>query len=854
MDPSSKPAASTGPRRSASWRDPPTTQSPVPPLSAPPLNASGSTAPRFMMRRSGGGKMTPIHKQPSANGHSPITYEAARPLTNGVKARPSFHDILKIRSDIDSSDSSTSWSFNSTSQNRVEKRRQSAEADGNPNAKRTKDANPTIIVGGNSTTDYIPPHLTTAPDGRKYCHFKTRDGSLLDTYGAIIPGGYTTDVFSEKPWPCPVVDCNTSFSDLPGLGHHFKREHWSATFHDNNDGTLTKKGTYGNKSPTSCAIVITQEKPKTYATAVATAIKLVLSDPQPAAPSADVPDDESSRDSDCDGDLFEVSDHSSPQPSGHISRPEGPRSGSGGSSDRSSDGSSDEDSGPIEEHGTGFSDLPDKSWGNSPPDQAAPRSTQQRSAMETSAAAAPAPPSRAMGLQTVAKSKNGDFSAPMPANLDLMWKYIQQFTVVHRGEIPEKMYVRDFLNLRRLRALEWNDAWIASHRFKDSVPRDVSSMIMQITGPYAPDPCTRCKGGHGPYKGCVTMPPDAPVHPQFMIYGCANCVYHGRQTHCSLRAQSKKEAAERFPHLDPAKVRGEVYSAANAAASRLSAQSKQKAKAAREAQKTTSRVEKPQARETEESLSLAAAAAVAAAEWPTRSRTAKAPNYNLKDLSRSSWHRVGAPSRSASAAEEATEAAKGPDEVNAGTPMDGVEAPAPVLPTRDRLIQDSDKTPTQGKSVSEGQGRETGPNRRENHAAGRRDIGRDMVPSGSGLGGTLEMDDWEFGPGVISGNEDGSDDIAFSSAYLTGQKLVPVAHGVSCRVEFLKPGCSLSLSPETRCTRMCTILAGKVRVQIGDATFSIGFGGNVKIRPGASAVLQNRLYIDAYLQIISVAE
>lgn len=83
---------------------------------------------------------------------------------------------------------------------------------------------------------------------------------------------------------------------------------------------------------------------------------------------------------------------------------------------------------------------------------------------------------------------------------------------------------------------------------------------------------------------------------------------------------------------------------------------------------------------------------------------------------------------------------------------------------------------------------------------------------------------------------------------------MPVAHGVSCRVEFVKPGCSLSLSPDARCTRMCTIIAGRVRVQSGDMTFSIGFGGNVKILPGVSAVLQNRLYIDAYLQIMSVPE
>lgn len=82
--------------------------------------------------------MTPINKQPSTNGNSPSKYEATRPLTNGVKPRSSLRDILEIKSDIDGSYRRTSWSFTSTSQNHGEKRQNSAEAEGHPNAKRTK--------------------------------------------------------------------------------------------------------------------------------------------------------------------------------------------------------------------------------------------------------------------------------------------------------------------------------------------------------------------------------------------------------------------------------------------------------------------------------------------------------------------------------------------------------------------------------------------------------------------------------------------------------------------------------------------------------------------------------------------
>ncbi|KAL8380814.1 hypothetical protein RB595_005213 [Gaeumannomyces hyphopodioides] len=877
MATTNKPAAPAGAQWNAPTAQPPLdTDSPaslamakaLPQTSVPspkvavPADALGSTSdtgkasasgPRFMMRRSGGGKMTPINKPPSANGT--IKYEDKRQSTNGDKHHSSSFDIFKVKSDIGQDDRSASWSFSSASQSYGEKRRKSVEAEGYPNPKRAKDINGTIVVSENSTNGYIPPHLTTTVDGRKYSQFKASNDGLEDTHGAIIPGGYTTIAHLEKPWPCPVIDCMTLFSSLRHLGHHFKEEHRATTFHDNNDGTLVKKGTYGNKSATSYAIVVTQEKPKIYTAGLANAINIALSESRPNAPSVDGVDDDSSHDSEDDG--FDIiSDDGS--------------SRSLGGKSHVSDDSGESPNGDLVSPGerrTGC--LPDlRTVPSREPhtDPATSRSTRQPFATEAPAAvddAGPAVSPKATGTEVVVKPNNGDFSTPMPSDVDRMWNYVKQFTVVHRTEIPERMYVRDFLSLRRLRDLEWNDAWIASHQFKDSVPRDVSSMIMQITGPYAAEPCTRCKGGYGPYKGCVRMPPDAPPHPQIMIYGCANCTYHGGQTHCSLQAQSKKEAAERFPHLDFSKVRAEVYAAANSAAGRLSAQARQlKARVVREAQKESPKREKPKATpETDESLVLVAAGISAGAEFSTRSRGAKPPNYNIKELSRPSWQRAsrrssagsGAPTRGALTAEAVTEMAKGPEQVDAGTPMGDVKAQAVAPQARGHPEQPSDRVSTPDKNATVGQDPDSGPIRRGRTTA-RPDVARAAVPLGSGLGGFLEMDDWEFGPGVLSCGEDGPENVAFSSAYLVGQKLVPVADGVSCRVEFLKPGCSLSLSPDARSTRLCTILAGKVRVQIGDASFGVGFGGNLKIRPGASAVLQNRLYIDAYLQIMSVAE
>ncbi|KAL8405654.1 hypothetical protein RB596_004493 [Gaeumannomyces avenae] len=180
---------------------------------------------------------------------------------------------------------------------------------------------------------------------------------------------------------------------------------------------------------------------------------------------------------------------------------------------------------------------------------------------------------------------------------------------------------------------------------------------------------------------------------------------------------------------------------------------------------------------------------------------------------------------------------------DAGIPIGNVIARAVAPQARGYPEQPSDPVFTLDKNAG-----------RQGHTAGRPDVARAAAPLESGQGISLEMEDWEFGPGVFSCAEDGSDEVAFSSAYLTGQNQLRVAKDVSVRVEFLKPGGSLPLSPDARSTCLCTILAGKVKVQIGDKSFSVGFGGNVMIRPGVSAVLQNWCYMDAHLQIMLVPE
>ena len=83
--------------------------------------------------------------------------------------------------------------------------------------------------------------------------------------------------------------------------------------------------------------------------------------------------------------------------------------------------------------------------------------------------------------------------------------------------ILKASHIQQCLALPRVRDIEWNTERIARSPFKGRFPRDVSSLIIQVTGEYAGSPCERCAKGKGPYKGCVVISPDAPAELQRVV-------------------------------------------------------------------------------------------------------------------------------------------------------------------------------------------------------------------------------------------------------------------------------------------------------------------------------------------------
>lgn len=142
-----------------------------------------------------------------------------------------------------------------------------------------------------------------------------------------------------------------------------------------------------------------------------------------------------------------------------------------------------------------------------------------------------------------------DLPVPVPGDADVMWKYVQDFMVVHTDakSRPNIGHVPELLKLPRLRNLEWNPRKTLA--YKDSHPRDVAALLMQVTGRPATEACTKCREGGGLFKGCITIPPAADLSVQQRVYSCANCLYHCGQSRCSIGPLLQKEAQERHPEL-----------------------------------------------------------------------------------------------------------------------------------------------------------------------------------------------------------------------------------------------------------------------------------------------------------------
>jgi hypothetical protein len=79
---------------------------------------------------------------------------------------------------------------------------------------------------------------------------------------------------------------------------------------------------------------------------------------------------------------------------------------------------------------------------------------------------------------------------------------------------------------------------------------------------------------------------------------------------------------------------------------------------------------------------------------------------------------------------------------------------------------------------------------------------------------------------------------------------------VGFNVLVLKPGQQNQWEPETGVVRFCSMATGKLTVKMAreGLEFQVGPNGMFKIRPGAAALVTNRLYVDAVVHITTIRE
>lgn len=125
------------------------------------------------------------------------------------------------------------------------------------------------------------------------------------------------------------------------------------------------------------------------------------------------------------------------------------------------------------------------------------------------------------------------------------WRYIAPYLQKHKGDIiPDTGHLRELLSQPRIRDIAMNADYIKYH---DSIPKDISAMLINLTGEQASEPCSRCREGKGPFKGCFVLKTTSPVNQQRSILSCGNCLYHSNQTSCSLRQALSARVMELFP-------------------------------------------------------------------------------------------------------------------------------------------------------------------------------------------------------------------------------------------------------------------------------------------------------------------
>ncbi|KAK0742798.1 hypothetical protein B0T18DRAFT_170317 [Schizothecium vesticola] len=116
----------------------------------------------------------------------------------------------------------------------------------------------------------------------------------------------------------------------------------------------------------------------------------------------------------------------------------------------------------------------------------------------------------------------------------------------------------------------------------------------------------------------------------------------------------------------------------------------------------------------------------------------------------------------------------------------------------------------------------------------------------------LDMEDWEMEEGQIPAADASTSGQNLATHISIGQT-VQLFTDVSLSTQVISSSGAFSFTPDGNKTRVCVIIGGKLKVQVGDEKeFVIGQRGMFRISPGVKCLVLNTTYIDAMLQVTTM--
>ncbi|KAL2164932.1 hypothetical protein VTH06DRAFT_228 [Thermothelomyces fergusii] len=130
----------------------------------------------------------------------------------------------------------------------------------------------------------------------------------------------------------------------------------------------------------------------------------------------------------------------------------------------------------------------------------------------------------------VSSQKRGDAAG--------LWAYVQQ-RLPSATDMPSSSAVKHLLSLPKRRDVKYNTN-SRQKPFVEKSSRDVTAMVIQVTGDQMVQMCKRCRQGKGPFEGCVVVSQAAHDTAKRRYPCCANCLYSGKKLLCTLARSTQK--------------------------------------------------------------------------------------------------------------------------------------------------------------------------------------------------------------------------------------------------------------------------------------------------------------------------